>query len=64
MPGSGETGRRELWLDRLRRAMTSPVLVDLRNVYRPDEVARHGFAYTGIGRPAGATGLGQADAAE
>ena len=51
-------------LDRLRRAMTSPVLVDLRNVYRPDEVARHGFAYTGIGRPAGATGLGPADAAE
>jgi hypothetical protein len=30
--------------------MERSVLVDLRNVYRPDEVARHGFAYEGIGR--------------
>ena len=27
-----------------------PVLVDLRNVYRPDEMSRRGFAYEGIGR--------------
>jgi UDPglucose 6-dehydrogenase len=30
--------------------MERPVLVDLRNVYRGDEVARHGFHYVGIGR--------------
>ena len=35
---------------RLKTIMASPVLVDLRNVYRPEEVARHGFAYEGIGR--------------
>jgi UDPglucose 6-dehydrogenase len=26
------------------------VLVDLRNVYRPEEVRAKGFAYTSIGR--------------
>jgi len=30
--------------------MARPVLVDLRNVYRPEQIARHGFAYEGIGR--------------
>lgn len=35
---------------RLKGAMAKPVLVDLRNIYRPDELARHGFAYEGVGR--------------
>jgi UDPglucose 6-dehydrogenase len=35
---------------RLKATMASPVLVDLRNIYRAEEVARHGFAYEGIGR--------------
>ena len=35
----------------LRADMAQPVLVDLRNVYRPDEIARHGFVYESIGRP-------------
>jgi UDPglucose 6-dehydrogenase len=26
------------------------VLVDLRNIYRPDEVAKHGFVYESVGR--------------
>jgi hypothetical protein len=26
------------------------VVVDLRNVYRPEEMARHGLDYIGIGR--------------
>jgi UDPglucose 6-dehydrogenase len=30
--------------------MERPVLVDLRNVYRPEEVARHGFVYESVGR--------------
>ncbi|KRA45682.1 UDP-glucose dehydrogenase family protein [Devosia sp. Root635] len=56
---------RSLDLARLKAAMAAPVLVDLRNVYRHDEVARHGFAYTSIGRPVGAgDGGGLADAAE
>jgi UDPglucose 6-dehydrogenase len=56
---------RSLDLERIKGAMKTPVLVDLRNVYRHDEVVRHGFAYTSIGRPAGgAGGDGLADAAE
>ncbi len=42
---------RALDLDRLRDVMACPVVVDLRNVYRPDEVRRRGFTYTGVGRP-------------
>ena len=34
----------------LKRRMKSPVLIDLRNIYRPDEMRRHGFAYSSIGR--------------
>jgi len=41
---------RALDFDRLKAVMAQPVLVDLRNVYRPDEMARRGFAYEGIGR--------------
>jgi UDPglucose 6-dehydrogenase len=36
--------------ERLKAVMRAPVLVDLRNVYRGGEVARHGFRYSGIGR--------------
>ena len=41
---------RGLDMDRVAAAMTAPVIVDLRNVYRPDEMARRGFAYTSVGR--------------
>jgi hypothetical protein len=30
--------------------MACPVMVDLRNVYRPDDMKAHGFACTGVGR--------------
>jgi UDPglucose 6-dehydrogenase len=39
---------RALDFDRLKGAMKQAVLVDLRNVYRPEEL--EGFAYHGIGR--------------
>ena len=42
---------RSLDFDRLRTLMKSPVLVDLRNVYRQREVEAHGFAYHSVGRP-------------
>ena len=43
---------RALDLDRLREAMAkNPVLVDLRNIYRPEEVVRHRFIYDSVGRP-------------
>jgi UDPglucose 6-dehydrogenase len=41
---------RALDLRRLKAAMTAPVLVDLRNVYKRDTVEAAGFAYTAIGR--------------
>src|SRR5262249_34086877 len=41
---------RALDLARLKQTMTRPVVIDLRNIYRPDELARHGFTYVGVGR--------------
>jgi UDPglucose 6-dehydrogenase len=41
---------RALDFERLKEVMAQPVLVDLRNVYRPEEIARHGFVYEGVGR--------------
>ncbi|MBV8838849.1 MAG: UDP-glucose 6-dehydrogenase, partial [Alphaproteobacteria bacterium] len=42
---------RALDLKRVKDLMASPVLVDLRNVYQPDDVARQGFIYDSVGRP-------------
>ncbi|ODT72388.1 MAG: UDP-glucose 6-dehydrogenase [Pelagibacterium sp. SCN 63-23] len=42
---------RSLDLARLKDIMKAPVLVDLRNVYPQEEVERHGFTYSSIGRP-------------
>jgi len=42
---------RAMDLERLRREMAQPVVVDLRNIYRPDEMAAHGFIYESVGRP-------------
>jgi UDPglucose 6-dehydrogenase len=41
---------RALDFKRLKRAMVCPVLIDLHNIYRPDEIANHGFIYEGVGR--------------
>ncbi|HET9717505.1 MAG TPA: UDP-glucose/GDP-mannose dehydrogenase family protein [Pseudolabrys sp.] len=41
---------RALDFDRLKSLMLQPVLVDLRNVYRPEEMSRRGFIYEGVGR--------------
>ncbi len=43
---------RALDLERVGQVMRARVLVDLRNVYPPDEAVAAGFAYTGIGRGA------------
>ncbi len=42
---------RALDLERMKSVMERPVLVDLRNIYPPEEVARCGFVYESIGRP-------------
>jgi len=41
---------RALDLDRVKGLMKRPVLVDLRNVYRADDMERQGFYYSDIGR--------------
>jgi len=41
---------RALDLDRLKRAMARPIIIDLRNIYEPQDVIAHGFRYESIGR--------------
>jgi UDPglucose 6-dehydrogenase len=41
---------RALDLARIKGLLREPVLVDFRNIYRPDEVAKLGFTYVGVGR--------------
>ena len=41
---------RALDLERIKGAMAQPVVVDLRNIYRPEDMAAHGFTYESVGR--------------
>jgi UDPglucose 6-dehydrogenase len=41
---------RALDLERVKSLMTAPVMVDLRNIYNPAEMAVAGFRYTCVGR--------------
>jgi UDPglucose 6-dehydrogenase len=41
---------RALDLERMKQALKAPVVVDLRNIYQPDEMRAKGFAYASIGR--------------
>nr|HAQ92220.1 UDP-glucose 6-dehydrogenase [Afipia sp.] len=43
---------RALDLKRLKREMANPVMVDLRNIYRRDEMEELGFTYESVGRGA------------
>ncbi|MCP3394136.1 UDP-glucose/GDP-mannose dehydrogenase family protein [Bradyrhizobium sp. CCGB12] len=42
---------RALDLGRLKAAMAKPVVVDLRNIYRPEDMEAAGFVYESVGRP-------------
>jgi UDPglucose 6-dehydrogenase len=42
---------RALHLDRIRALLKAPIVVDLRNIYRPEEMKAMGFDYHSIGRP-------------
>lgn len=42
---------RALDLKRVKALLKSPVMVDLRNIYRGDLLTQHGFSYSSIGRP-------------
>jgi UDPglucose 6-dehydrogenase len=41
---------RALDLDRIKLVMNKPVLVDLRNIYKPEDMLARGFEYSSIGR--------------
>ncbi|MCB2048274.1 MAG: UDP-glucose/GDP-mannose dehydrogenase family protein [Novosphingobium sp.] len=41
---------RALDLERMKQAMNAPVVVDLRNIYQPDEMRARGFTYSSVGR--------------
>ena len=43
---------RALDLDRVRNLLRTPLIVDLRNIYEPQQVAEAGLRYASIGRPA------------
>ena len=41
---------RALDLDRVKSLLKRPIVVDLRNIYRPADMARMGFTYVSVGR--------------
>jgi len=54
---------RALDLRRVKTLLTSPVIVDLRNIYRPEDMARMGFVYRSVGRSDGDVAQGNKGAA-
>ena len=47
---SGLQALKPLDLDRIKLLMKKPVLVDLRNIYKPADMRARGFSYTSVGR--------------
>ena len=41
----------KLDLQKVKSLLRKPVVADLRNIYRPEEMARLGFSYVSVGRP-------------
>ena len=41
---------RALDLDRVKALLKTPVIVDLRNIYRPEDARKRGFTYISVGR--------------
>jgi UDPglucose 6-dehydrogenase len=48
---------RALDLAKLKGLMAQPIVVDLRNIYPPEEMAKHGFSYRGLGKASEASAL-------
>jgi len=42
---------RALDMDRVKASLKSPIVIDLRNIWSPEEMAAAGFHYISIGRP-------------
>ena len=41
---------RSLDWERMKKELRSPIVVDLRNVYEPEQMKSLGITYTGVGR--------------
>lgn len=41
---------RALDLDRIKSLLKAPIIIDLRNIYKPEDMRRRGFTYYSIGR--------------
>jgi UDPglucose 6-dehydrogenase len=41
---------RALDLDRVKKLLKQPIIVDLRNIYRPADIRKRGFTYVSVGR--------------
>ncbi len=41
---------RSLDLDRIKKLVRTPIVIDLRNIYEPAKMVAKGFQYTGVGR--------------
>jgi UDPglucose 6-dehydrogenase len=41
---------RALDLDRIKANLAAPIVVDLRNIYRPEDMRKRGFTYVSVGR--------------
>lgn len=54
---------RALDLGRMRRLLRGPVVVDLRNIYRPEEMLRHGLRHVRVGAPSTDPGSAAAEGA-
>ena len=42
---------RALNLQRIKSLLKTPIIIDLRNIYRPETMKMQGFTYANIGRP-------------
>jgi UDPglucose 6-dehydrogenase len=42
---------RNLDLEKVRKLLRTPLLIDLRNIYQPERVREAGLRYIGIGQP-------------
>jgi UDPglucose 6-dehydrogenase len=42
----------EIDLTRLKQAVHFPIVIDGRNLYKPQQMSDHGFTYVSMGRPA------------
>ena len=41
---------RALDLDPIKNTLKAPIIIDLRNIYRPADIRKRGFTYVSVGR--------------